>query len=171
MHEGDEKPIVMKMITDRRSGKVSELMDTRSTGQAEMVWWFGKTSEQYRIQGKTQFVGDSFEDFPLQPSFTHGNLDAAEAFYARARKEQWGCLSDPAREQFFWNVPGIPLEESPTSVPHGGRQADGKVVPVPPEFLLMLLRPHKIDYLRLTDNYRQMDTFENGKWTQTRLNP
>jgi hypothetical protein len=162
----------MKMITDRRSNKVGELMHENSTGKAEMVWWFGKSSEQYRIHGTAQFIGDSFDEFPLRPGFvdSSGDESAAMQFYAQARVQQWGNLSDSAREQFFWKQPGVPLEEMAV-VPTGGRDNDGKVVPVPPDFLLMLLLPLRVDYLRLTDNYRQIDTSEGGNWVQKRVNP
>merc|ERR1712224_84325 len=78
-----------------------------------------------------------------------------------ARKEQWGNLSDPAREQFFWKDPGLPKfdNDDVVVVPKGGRDEDGKVLPPPDNFLLMILQPTRCDYLRLTDNYRQIDNF------------
>jgi hypothetical protein len=39
----DGASCVLKMITDKRSNKVRESTD------CEMVWWFSKSSEQYRI--------------------------------------------------------------------------------------------------------------------------
>merc|ERR1711962_1330770 len=42
------KPVVMKMCTDLRSKKVEEVAHQPIS---EMVWWFPKTSEQYRIRG------------------------------------------------------------------------------------------------------------------------
>eukprot|EP00957_Ditylum_brightwellii_P090721 6909381-Ditylum_brightwellii.AAC.1 len=86
------------MITDDRSSKVAEVSG-RTEQSAELVWWFSKSSEQYRIRGKIQFVGGAgkFE------------LDGDE-FFAQARKQQWGNLSDMAREQFYWKEPGVPYE-------------------------------------------------------------
>ena len=43
-----------------------------------------------------------------------------------ARKQQWGNLSDPAREQFYWHPPGEYSGES--TVPAGGRNDEGKVM-------------------------------------------
>mmetsp|Transcript_29388 Transcript_29388/g.41120 ORF Transcript_29388/g.41120 Transcript_29388/m.41120 type:complete len:297 (-) Transcript_29388:157-1047(-) len=161
--ECDGKSCIMKMITDTRSNKVSEI--TSTSNGAEMVWWFSKSSEQYRIRGNLMFVGGG--------QFKYDN----DPFLMKARKEQWGNLSDMAREQFFWTDPGIPYSGEST-FPSGGRDEDGKVVPVPDTFLLMLLLPKHVDYLRLGDNYRQIDelsTNDNDEgttaWTQNRVNP
>ena len=97
------------------------------------VWWFPKTSEQYRIRGSVLLIGDDYEDRALQIS----------------RKELWGSLSDPARESFLNDQADPPM---------GGRGEDGKVVPTSANFLLMLLNPTHVDYLRLTGaQYRQID--------------
>lgn len=148
--QGDN--LTMKMITDRRSSKVKE---AGQGGKCELLYWFGKTSEQYRIRGALRFVGDSEDD----------------KFLASARKQQWGNLSDKAREQFFWDPPGVYSSQGP--VPEGGRDADGQLLAPPKDFLLVLLRPSRIDYLRLTDNYRSVDELdaEQGEWSSSRINP
>lgn len=150
----DGKPCVMKMITDNRSNKVSEASNNSA---CEMVWWFGKSSEQYRIRGELKFVGGS------------GQFELDEQL-ASARKQQWGNLSDPAREQFFWKEPGLSYSGK-SSVPQGGRDKDGKVLPPPDSFLLMLLFPTRVDYLRLGDNFRQIDELKDGTWRYERVNP
>ena len=50
---GDHKN-VFKFITDRRSEKVAQIA---TQPEAEMCWWFVKSSEQYRIRGKLTVVG------------------------------------------------------------------------------------------------------------------
>ena len=114
------------------------------------VWWFPKTSEQYRVRGLLKLVGDDYDDKPLQI----------------ARKEMWGNLSDPARESFL---------DDESVLPVGGRDEDGKVVPVPANFLLMLLNPTYVDYLRLTGaQYRQIDQRENSQqstWSSKSVKP
>ena len=152
-------PTVMKMITDLRSSKVAEATNhPKSNQSAELVWWFVKSSEQYRIRGKLQFVGcGSFE----------GDSDA---FLTQMRKEQWGNLSDSAREQFYWKDPSVPYTLQ-NDVPAGGRGEDGKVLPPPKNFLLMLLHPTRVDYLRLGDNYRQIDNLDGEEWRCERVNP
>mmetsp|Transcript_11472 Transcript_11472/g.17211 ORF Transcript_11472/g.17211 Transcript_11472/m.17211 type:complete len:274 (-) Transcript_11472:32-853(-) len=155
---------IMKMITDKRSSKFSEVTAspkkaTASPGDkkatCEMVWWFGKSSEQYRIRGNLKFIGD----------------DETDAALLIARKEQWGNMSDPAREQFFWKEPGLPFD-SQAEVPEGGRDGEGKVLPPPDNFLLMLLYPTRCDYLRLGDNFKQIDNIkENNGWDAQQVTP
>ena len=158
-------PSVMKMITDARSNKVSDV--AAHQGQAELVWWFPKTSEQYRISGKLILVG---------PNNTN------DAFLQTMRRETWGNLSDAAREAFYdERVPGQPYNNDNESsslqnIPPGGRDAEtGKVLQPPPaHFLLMLLVPHACDYLRLgqPEQYRQVDVrHDDGTWTLQRVNP
>jgi len=159
--DGDDT--TMKMITDRRSSKVSEVSSVDGAGSSEgegsnveMVWWFSKSSEQYRIRGKLHFVGHDHPD---------GNL-------LTVRKAQWGNLSDSAREQFYWKEPSIPYQsDAEGGVPTGGRSAEGKVLPPPDDFLLMLLTPKRVDYLRLGDNYRQLDDLVGDQWSMARVNP
>lgn len=150
----DDKPCVMKMITDNRSNKVSEA--TTGNSSCELVWWFGKSSEQYRIRGELKFVGNA--QFELDNEL------------ASVRKQQWGNLSDMAREQFFWKEPGLAYSGEST-VPEGGRDDDGKVLPPPDSFLLMLLFPNRVEYLRLGDNFRQIDQRKGDEWSMSRVNP
>ena len=77
-----------------------------------------------------------------------------------ARKQQWGNLSDSAREQFYWTTPGIKYTEvdDDSKIPKGGRDVEtNKVLPPPSNFLLLLLYPMEVKYLCLRDNYSQFD--------------
>ncbi len=158
-------PIIMKMITDKRSNKFYEVtnIDVNSdttSNTVEMVWWFAKSSEQYRIRGQLKFVGE----------------DEADQKLLIARKEQWGNLSDMAREQFYWIDPGLSYDDDKSTeaqgqIPVGGRDTNGKVLPPPENFLLMLLYPKRCDYLRLSDNFRQVDDFNGVNWESNRVNP
>jgi len=141
-----------KIITDSRSQKVQHGLNSAA---CELVWWFSQSSEQYRFESTMQLVGPTEE----------GELQAA-------RQEQWTKLSDPAREQFFWDKPGVPYTGAP-SVPKGGRGEDGEVLPPPDVFLLVLLWPSRVKYLRLSDNYAQDEEFDNAgmRWKPTRVNP
>lgn len=151
----DDSSCVMKMITDNRSNKVSE---TSSNSAVEMVWWFPKTSEQYRVRGTLLFVGGG--EFALDN----------DKVLATARKEQWGNLRDQAREQFYWEEPSIDYTGE-SKVPEGGRDAEGNLMSAPDTFLLMFLLPSRIDYLRLGDNFRQIDEFSDAEWKRKRVNP
>ena len=146
---------------------------------------FPKSSEQYRIRGRLQFIGSNGPLFSYGDAPTISSQQQNNKYFIAERKQQWGNLSDLAREQFYWEIPGIPYLSSTTSsgeeedakgLPSGGRDGDGKVLPPPDTFLLMLLYPTKIDYLRLGDNYRQVDELdwggENvGGWKSRRVNP
>ena len=90
-----------------------------------------------------------------------------------ARKQTWGNLSDPAKEQFFWENPGVDYSGVP-KVPVGGRDENGAILPPPINFLLMLLIPEKVKYLCLRNNFAQNDlkTDEIGNiWNSNRVNP
>ena len=184
LRQGDHS--VLKFITDKRSEKVQQIA---SNPKCELVWWFLKTSEQYRISGELTLVGNDSQNVEL----------------LQARKQQWGTLRDTAREQFYWEQPGVPLNESneeeeeeeeettTTSegneeektktaaaeggsgkmvIPTGGRGEDGKVLPPPDTFLLMLLWPKKVDYLRLSDNSRVVyQRTDAGDWTKEHMTP
>ena len=176
---------VLKFITDKRSEKVQQIA---SNPKCELVWWFLKTSEQYRISGELTLVGNDSQNVEL----------------LQARKQQWGQLRDTAREQFYWEQPGVPLNESNEEeeekeeettasegneeektktaaaeggsgkmvIPTGGRGEDGKVLPPPDTFLLMLLWPKKVDYLRLSDNSRVVyQRTDAGDWTKEHMTP
>ncbi len=160
----DDMSCVMKMITHRRSTKVAEIMQNP---KAEIVWWFSQSNEQYRIRGQLVLIGNDglVEAEPVDPVL------------AQARREQWGNLRDGAREEYFRvPTPGESFEIETQPVPTGGRdEVTGKLLPLPDDFLLMLLVPNRVDYLRLTNMYRQIEELttskEDGKWILQRVNP
>ena len=151
----DDKTCLLKMCTDKRSKKVAE---NAKQSIAELVWWFPKSSEQYRIRGHLILVGDDNSD---------------DRSLEIARKELWGNLSDSARESFLGQVvPGEAYQKDNTVIPPGGKDEDGKMLPPPENFLLMLLDPTECDYLRLTGGqYRQMDSRDPSGWSFKRVNP
>jgi len=146
--------IALKMITDARSEKVEQL---KHNDGAEMVWWFSQSSEQYRITGNCVLIG--------------ATADGCEDTYlGKERITMWKNLSDPAREQFYWSEPGQSYDGIP-STPIGGRSKEGVILPPPMNFLLLLLIPSKVHYLRLRDNYAQQCRWESGSWLSHRVNP
>ena len=89
----------LKIITDQRSAKVKE------SRRVEVCWWFSQSSEQYRFAGELDYVG----------------ADHPDAERVALRKQQWGNLSDGAREQFFWkHPPRAAFDATPEDVPAGG---------------------------------------------------
>ena len=83
----------LRMITDARSEKVDHI---GKNPWGELVYWFGKTNEQYRISGRLELIGDNESDEDLD----------------RARRQQWGNLRDASRDAFFDpRHPGVPYVE------------------------------------------------------------
>jgi len=86
-----------------------------------------------------------------------------------------GDMSDPAPEQLYWKEPGLPFDsQAEVHVPEGGRGEDGKVLPPPDNVLLMILDPKRCDYLRLGDNFRQVDVVNDDNddcWSAQQITP
>ncbi|CAK9000302.1 Transmembrane protein 87B [Durusdinium trenchii] len=134
---------------------------------AEVCWWFTKSREQYRIAGQLQAVTTNEEDEVLRD----------------LRVRAWKNLSDKAREQFFWPVPRTRLPPDPEvqfeslcgEIPQGGRDKDkdGKILPPPDSFVLLLLWPDQCKYLDLGSNWAQEDVWDQSAqtWTTKRVAP
>jgi hypothetical protein len=144
-----------KFVTDLRSQKVEQI---QRDARCEMVWWFPQSSEQFRVTGSLQLVGDAFA--------APGDADGGAALRAM-RAEQWAKLRDASREQFYGAHPGLPLDDRSAAVGEAGlvastnaaaarAAAGGALPPPPPEFVLMLLVPSAVDYVRLADNSRRI---------------
>ncbi|CAK4074559.1 unnamed protein product [Aphanomyces euteiches] len=128
----------MKMITDARSDKVVQI---QHNPLCELVWWFSQSSEQYRFEGTLELITSESPDF--QDVRTH----------------QWSALSDPARAQFFWSNAGL---FDPQVDAEGVSTTEAS--DPPNTFVLVVLTPSVVKYLRLHDNYAQEEawTTPNG---------
>lgn len=162
---GGERAVALRMITHGQSDKI---IHAKTNDACEMVWWFPKTNEQYRLDGHLKFIGGgTASSVPL--------ISAPPDELVKARKAQWVNLTDETREQMLWPQPGadyVPHSDLPSPIPAGGRDSEGNILPAPDNFLLMLLYPTKVKYLRLTDNYAQVDEVgEDGEWKFHRVNP
>ena len=157
----------LTMVTDLRSSKCEEIAHSP---HAEACWYLAKARDQFRIEGSLALVGASEPDEKL----------------ARARKAAWTNLSDGAREQFFWPTPGAPLaadvgaDEGSTAAPIDPRDlaaAGEKPEPPPPSphFALLLLKPERVDQLRLSRPQRRWlhepDAASPTGWTASEVNP
>jgi hypothetical protein len=128
-----------------------------------MVYWFAATKEQYRISGTLELV---FED-----------TDSPAMLQARA--EQWEIMSHSAKQQFYTNKqPGqIIVNEQEAAQGEATEAATATITvidettPPPSTFVLMLLWPLQVKYLRLTDMYSQLDTYsaEDSTWKSVRV--
>lgn len=159
----------IKIITDSRSEKC---VDLTTNPFAELSWYFVASREQFRLAGQMQLVTAAETDAPL----------------AQARLEQWNALSDNARVQFWWPMPG---EEEKEGVTEEERKAmfnpslpSSSPPPPPPDtFVLLLFHPVHVDHLQLRPNPQirmkhDLDSSatagvcgEKEVWTTIRVNP
>ena len=138
-----------------RSGKVDQIL---SNPYGELVWWFPMSSEQYRFQGRFQLVYPQESDQPEPLGLSQERLEA------------WKKLSPPAKAQFHWPQPGV----SHTGLQENDLEDvcdEDDSGPPPLNFLLLVLIPTKVHYLRLKDNYAALETMSDGLWAWQRVNP
>lgn len=153
----------LKMVTDARSSKVMNEGE-----QCELCWWFGRTSEQFRVRGKLLYVGPDEE--PVE-----GVEGDERAYLSRQRMEQWGKMRDAAKAQFFWDSPGSVFsgaidggeivdadheQVTPPGGEGGAAVADAGLQTPPANFLLMLLDPSRVDHLSLRTDVRIVDEID-----------
>lgn len=141
---------ILKIITDLRSQKVQDL---QYQSNAEVCWYFTKTREQFRIQGKLQLVTNEETDRDLQ----------------LARQTTWQNISDAAREQFAWLDPGKPLLDNSALL---ALDPDPQI-PLA-NFALLLLIPYKIDHLQLRGEKQQRCFYRlqtDNTWAIEPINP
>lgn len=159
---------LLSFSTDRRSEKVQQSSGASQPKQsAEVVWWFPHSNEQYRMRGELLFVGSPDDESICSHPFYN-----KDEVLQKSRVQMWEKHSDGSRESFFRSqAPGVSTAstDSNVSIPPGGRDANGTILPPPDTFLLMLLQPYHVDYLRLTDLYRQQDKYDMGKQTWSRV--
>jgi hypothetical protein len=149
---GEQLSTILTMVADARSDKIQQI---RENPKAEVHWWFGNLTEQYRIRGDLLIVDNT-----------------ASGVLQEARLKKWERLTDVGREAFFRDkLSGEPYEGE-SIVQRGGRsELDGTILPPPETFVLLLLTPHFVEYLRLQNLYRQRnERDEKGSWSWYRVN-
>ena len=144
----------LMIISDRRSQKTEQIYQNSG---AEACWYFTKTREQFRISGLLTLVTADTSDLQLQ----------------KARTQLWQNISDNARIQFAWPQPKAPRELDCST--------DLFDPPAPEEktpldtFCLLLLTPHRIDYLSLRGNPQDRRLYTKTEpdriWQTTLVNP
>ena len=58
-----------------------------------------------------------------------------------------------------------------STIPSGGRDAEGRILDPPETFLLLLVYPQEVRYLRLGDNFSCRHVLVDGNWVAQRENP
>ena len=133
--------------TDARSEKCR---DVAGNGNAEIVWWFPGTKEQYRFSGSVDVITSAEED--------------EERVAERAR--MWGKMREEAQVTFGQDRPGAAWVEGTVTKP---LDPDGVVSE---NFVVMSLDARSVDYLCLEDSVRRTyERKETGEWESRRVNP
>jgi len=157
----DDLSCVMQITTDLRSHKVGQIL-SHPNKASEIVWWFPASNEQYRIRGEILLIGGGKQD---KAAFPHDN----DPFLSQVRTTMWGKMSPAAQESFLQEkcTPGEPYQEE------ADKDTVGNTATPPDTFLLMLMLPKTVDYLRLTNMYRQIDRIDANtqQWTSVRVHP
>lgn len=138
----------IKIITDLKSEKISEI---ENNSQAEICWYFTKTREQFRINGKIIIIKEENEE-QIERYLTWNNLsDAARSQFAWPTT---GALRNENKELFF---PPIPDKNKPLS-----------------NFCLLILTPEKVEHLQLKGEPQNRFIYTLNKeqvWTIKEVNP
>ncbi|OQS00270.1 pyridoxamine 5-phosphate oxidase, FMN-binding [Thraustotheca clavata] len=124
------------ITADGRSSKVSQLQLTPS---CEVVWWLPQNGEQYRLEGTIDIIDDT------DPTKQDVRISA------------WQKLREEMRQQFFWPQPGATYTLNPVPVV--------TTCTPPSTFVLLLLNPSRVKYLRLYDSFSQVDEQDPMKTT------
>lgn len=135
----------LQIITDARSDKVSHL---QQHPQAEICWYFTKSREQFRFQGKISLItANTASD---------------------VRQTLWEQISDNARLQFIWPHPKA--QRTANAFP----ETPPALNPIPDTFVVLLFSPKEVDYLSLKGNpqNRYLYLLDNaGNWFMSEVNP
>lgn len=141
----------LQIVTDTRSQKVPEI-NRQSWG--EICWYFPKTREQFRLNGKLILVSDQ----------------TTESRLLQARSLVWQKLSDSARKQFAWPIPKHPRVEDPEAFEPPLPNLDQPLA----NFCLLLLDPLEVDHLELRGEPQNRSLYtldEQQHWLAQRVNP
>ncbi|KAJ4777348.1 Pyridoxine/pyridoxamine 5'-phosphate oxidase [Rhynchospora pubera] len=148
--EGSDK---IQINTDTRSNKVEEI---KHVPFAEICWYFTDSWEQFRINGKIDYIDSS-------------NKDLAKL---QQREKAWFASSPKSRLQYLGPSPGLPVICQETVKETHLEPSAGPVA----AFCLLVLDPDQVDYLNLKSNERMAFTFtlsEDGSkiWKFETINP
>ncbi len=146
--EGSDR---LEVVTD---GRTQKMIQIRQNPQVEACWYFPTTREQFRIGGRMAIADENCPDAALR----------------QERSRIWQTLSDAARSQFTWSVPGR------------DRSSDAETLGSPPpdpdrpfaNFCLLLLEPDRVDRLSLKENPHERWIYQledNGEWSVRAVNP
>ncbi len=140
----------LSFATDSRTDKAAQI---KRQNMGEACWYFSHTLQQFRLLGPVTFVDGWQQDTSL--------LDE--------RLRLWKRLSHDTRQLVLWPEPGErrsgedEFRDQPTN--------SGKP---PSNFAMLLLDPHRVDFLDLRPSPHERMTYirsEAGSWSVMPLNP
>jgi pyridoxamine 5'-phosphate oxidase len=142
--------------------KVSEIKENPSV---ELVWWFAKAQEQFRISGKADMVFDPSHG--VEEGDLGGGIDWEEK-----RREMFDQVRDVTRAAFAQPAPdtplkGIDLKDWPEKLPKLNDAKGEEEVWVKMALkncVLLIIEPDIVDYLELGVMPRRRTRFE---WKKT----
>ncbi|WP_460207190.1 Npun_F5749 family FMN-dependent PPOX-type flavoprotein [Scytonema sp. NUACC21] len=140
----------LKIITDSRSQKFDQI-NYQAWGEA--CWYFTNTREQFRLAGELVLVDANHPEPEMQ----------------KARQITWQEISDNARLQFAWPVPG----ESRANTEAFSPLLPDSTLPLS-NFCLLLLDPVKVDRLELRGDPQNRWWYlrdEYKAWSVAEVNP
>lgn len=136
--------------TDRRSEKIRDIEHSPS---AQLCWYLAQTREQFRISGCIEVIEHN-DDYQHDLRF-----------------QQWQNLSDSAKLSYFGDNPGALLGLDDQYQAQSEAEVD--LMPLNPNFTLLLLTPILVEHLQLTPtpHIRKLFRFQHETWSESRLNP
>jgi PPOX class probable FMN-dependent enzyme len=140
----------LQIITDIRSEKCQHLQHQPI---AEICWYFAKTREQFRLNGKITLINYQEKNEGLKNS----------------RNKVWDKLSENARSQFSWENPGEIFQAKTTN-----NQSTVDLSKPLDTFCLLIFEPQKVDHLELKGNPQNRYLYllkDDQKWTVNQINP
>ncbi|KAJ3682125.1 hypothetical protein LUZ60_014698 [Juncus effusus] len=148
--EGSDK---IQINTDTRSSKIEEI---KHCPFAQICWYFTDSWEQFRINGKIEYIDGSNSD-PLK---------------IQQREKAWFSSSPKSRLQYVGPNPGLPAFNEDQVQEVNLDPSDGPVS----AFCLLVLDPDQVDYLNLKRNERMAFKSSFGEdgskiWSFEKINP
>lgn len=154
-----DRPCV-KFATDLRSAKIAGIRHSECYW-GEACWYFQDAREQYRLTGDLSVIGGEQQ---------------SDSKLSQVRLDVWRSLSDSARIQYRYPMPGAAREEV-----HNGQSSPFSPEPPPadaPEdtFGLILLSPRIVDYYCNKTMERIIFRLNDNKdipsaWSRSVVNP
>ncbi|WFC96203.1 tRNA-dihydrouridine(20) synthase [NAD(P)(+)] [Malassezia brasiliensis] len=140
--------------TDVRAPKVEEI---RAQSAVELAWWIAPAKVQFRISGTASVL----------PHAAHVWRGTEPRDLDAERERVWHALGPGLQNTFRGAPPGISLADASHAKPP---EVDASSIPT--SFALLLIEPHKVDVLDLTQMKRTVyERIKEEQWSETEVTP